>query len=225
VTPRRRSRPPLAATTRAALACSILAAFAAACGGEGPGDTRPAAAEPAAANADAVQRDLRDATRRFAALRRPVTARDRFTASPPRNERLTLSYAQARLVYAGASARTWALTGRGVNGDDRVEAVICLYRRRTVAEQPGFDGACAPARSAPRRGVGFVTNGDTPGSMLVIGLVPDGVERVRFAVPGERPRSVRVRGNYYETAVSGPGRASFKGPAGSHRFPFGGFPG
>jgi hypothetical protein len=61
--------------------------------------------------------------------------------------------------------------------------------------------------------------------MLIVGLLPDGVKRVRIAVDGKRPRSVGVDGNYFETAVSGPGRAAFTGPAGTHRFPFGGFPG
>jgi hypothetical protein len=137
---------------------------------------------------------------------------------------LTLSYEQARLVYAGAGARAWVVPGRGVRGS-RVEGVLCLYRQRTIGEQPGVDGACSPATAAPRRGVVFVTNGDTRRSMLIVGLVPDGVEGVRIAVDGQRPRTAEVAGNYFETAVSGPGRASFTGPAGTHRFPFGGFPG
>lgn len=212
---RRPRRPRLSAAARAALLCTPLAAVVA-CGGDGPRGERPAS-QPAVL-------DVREASRSFGPFRRPSTPRDRFTPPPPRNDRLTLSYEQARLVYAGAGARAWVVPGRGLRAS-RVEGVLCLYRQRTIGEQPGVDGACSPPRDALRRGVVFVTNGETPRSILIVGLVPDGVEDVRIAVDGEQPRRVEVEGNYFETEASGPGRASFTGPAGTHRFPFGGFPG
>jgi len=79
-------------------------------------------------------------------------------------------------------------------------------------------------RDARVRCVLFVAGAETPGSPLFVGRVPDGVERIRVAVEGEQPRSGPVDGNSFETEVSGPGRASFTGPNGSHRFPFGAFP-
>jgi hypothetical protein len=130
-----------------------------------------------------------DAAEVLAVLRRPQTARDRRLAEP-------------RLKHAGGAAdgvqvdavralsKDYALVPV-TKSEGRSEQMLCIMG--------GGGGACGPAARIRERGISSLSGG--PNGTHWVGVVPDGVARVRFTPDGGRPKDSVVRENFYEIRV------------------------
>jgi hypothetical protein len=149
----------------------------------------------------------RSATDVLAILRRPQTARDRELATP-------------RLKYAGGMIDNVQVDGiRALNeryalvpitslddpGGPPSGAMLCLLG--------GGGAACSPVSSVAEHGVIALSGG--PNGTHYVGVVPDGVTRVRFTPDDGTPAESVVSENFFELRVPAHGPTnSIRAPAG-----------
>jgi hypothetical protein len=142
------------------------------------------------------------ATNALAVLRRPQTDRDRRLAGP-------------RLRYVGPPNEDVQVDGvRALNAR---YALVPMARGPRLCVIGSGGSACSPVDMVPRHGVASVSAGKK--GTRYVGLVPDGVARVRFTPQTGQPVETVVRENFYELrvpATAPPGRAlppaGWKGP-------------
>lgn len=148
----------------------------------------------------------------LAILRRPARASDTVHAI----------LAGAGPFGANASlARTAAIATASL-APTRVSVVpanggVCLRVLEAVVAQRTSSWHCTPTALAARGAliVTLLPAGAIPrtaGAQYVIGLVPDGVDRVTISTAAGTARAVGVRDNVYTTQLNGPRRVSFTVP-------------
>lgn len=151
---------------------------------------RPSVDGPVASDSTQVARSAVDV---LAVLRRPQSAQDRTDAAP----RLQAIGNQIDNVQT-ASIR--ALTGEWI----LVPAnTVQTGSAQTTSEQlcitNGDVVACGPAATVSQSGVGL--RGATKSGTTLVGLVPDGVARVRFTPATSKAVEVDVQSNFYAVSV------------------------
>jgi hypothetical protein len=128
----------------------------------------------------------RSATEVLAILRRPQTAHDREVATP------LLRYAggtidNVQVDSIRALSEHYALIPHA--SVRRSGAMLCVVG--------GGGAVCSPADGVAEHGV--ISISDT----RVVGVVPDGVARVRFTPDGGKPVRASVRGNFFALRIPG----------------------
>jgi hypothetical protein len=150
----------------------------------------------------------------LAVLRRPQTPRDRRLAAPHlRDAGREMVGVQVDGIRAVSPA--YALVPiRGIRTPHRkLRPMLCLLG--------GGGAGCNYVSAVARSGVELVSAGFAHGTRFV-GIVPDGVARVRFTPVGEAPTVVAVHDNFYKLRVPqlgppGPGIAPPPGYTGPDR--------
>jgi hypothetical protein len=147
----------------------------------------------------------RSAVEVLAVLRRAQTARDRRLAGP-RLRNASSQMVGVELDGIRAVSANYALVPikRLQDSPENFGPLLCLFG--------GGGVACGRARDVAAQGVTSLTAGPKHGTQYV-GVVPDGVARVRFTPDGGTPVESVVRDNFYEL------RTPQLGPAGSARPP------
>jgi hypothetical protein len=131
----------------------------------------------------------RDASAVLGVLRRAQTARDRRLAKP-------------RLKHAGGIVDDVQVDGvRALSQDYALVPVLQIGGRRepTLCVMGGGGSACGPISHVREHGVSSLSGG--PKGTHVVGVVPDGVTRVRFTPDGGNPTDSIVRRNFYDIRV------------------------
>lgn len=146
----------------------------------------------------------RSATEVLAILRRPQTARDRDVAAP------LLSYAggtidNVQVDSIRALSAQYALIPH--TSGRRSGAMLCVVG--------GGGAVCSPADGVAEHGVISISGG--PKGERVVGVVPDGVVRVRFTPDGGKPARASVRNNFFQLRVPGHGPTDVITPPRGHR--------
>lgn len=144
------------------------------------------------------------ATDVLAVLRRPQTDRDRRLAAP-------------RLRYVGPPTEDVQVDGvRALNAR---YALVPMARGPRLCVIGSGGSACSPVDMVPRHGIASISAGKQ--GTTYVGVVPDGVARVRFTPEAGQPVEVVVRENFYELRIrttAPPGRVSppagWNGPKG-----------
>jgi hypothetical protein len=151
----------------------------------------------------------------LAVLRRPQTARDRRLAAPHLRD-ATRDMFGVQVDGIRAVSPDYALVPIG---GIRVPVIQGVPRPRTAPMICLFGGggsACDYVDQIATLGVAFVAAGRT--GTRFVGLVPDGVARVRFTPVGGRAREVEVHDNFYELRIPqlGPSGRPVTPPKGYH---------
>lgn len=130
----------------------------------------------------------------FAVLRRPQTERDRKLALP-------------LLRYAGGPIDGVQVDGVRALGSGYALIPVTKFGPNLGAGLcvAGHGGSgCGQIERAPRTGVSTESAG--PDSTHFVGVVPDGVVRVRFTPDGGAPIETTVRDNFYELRTTATGK-------------------
>jgi hypothetical protein len=129
----------------------------------------------------------------LAVLRRPQTARDRRLAAPHLRD-ATREMVGVQVDGIRAVSPEYALVPiKGMRTPQRtLGPMLCLLG--------GGGSGCNFTRSVARSGVALVSAGFKHGTRFV-GIVPDGVARVRFTPAGGAPTAVAVHDNFYALHV------------------------
>jgi hypothetical protein len=187
----RRRRALLLAGVALILACSGGVALA----GAGTSATAPQASAPPTSEApvaSSVEPALLEA---FALMRRPQTQADAIPASaqPAFSQASGANPGLARRVSDGAGAEAWLIPGSGS---------ACILAR---APAYAIGGAVCVPTAAARAGELDVQSASSllPGSELVAGVVPDGVEAVTLQLADGSSSHVQVREGVYLALVPG----------------------
>jgi hypothetical protein len=138
------------------------------------------------------------ASEALAVLRRPQTARDRRLAAPHLRD-ATREMVGVQVDGIRAVSPDYALVPiKGMRTPtETLGPMLCLLG--------GGGSACNSAGDVARSGVILVSAGFAHGTRFV-GIVPDGVARVRFTPAGAAPAAVTVHDNFYELRVPQLGR-------------------
>jgi hypothetical protein len=156
---------------------------------------RPRVDGPVSVDRSPVPPSVRDV---LAVLRRPQTARDRRLARPHlRNASSEMTGVQVDGIRAVSP--DYALVPiKGLRDAGRdLGPMVCLL---------GSGGAaCNPSDRVARDGLTFLSGGED--GTQYVGVVPDGVARVRFTPQGGAPAVTEVHQNFFDLRVPEHGRA------------------
>jgi hypothetical protein len=145
------------------------------------------AATTTTAAAPAAARDV------MAVLRRSQTANDRAKATPLLRS-VDAQFTGVQTESIRALRDNWALVPAAsvATGPDRtLENALCIT--------DGEGTACGPANAVRDRGIHMISSSAT--ATTVVGLVPDGVTRVRFTPAKGRAATVTAGSNFFSLSV------------------------